>query len=97
MCGRVRDVSRLRFRTLLENDWDSVTPNLAILNVQELLERGVSIISGTSSSARVNAGVEWRPKALHHEEIASDSSACQSLVARVIATITHLYSVVTRE
>ena len=46
------------FRTLPENGWDSVERNVVFLNVQELHKRGVSITSGTTSSARVNAGVE---------------------------------------
>ena len=74
-----------------------MAPNVAILNVQEIHERAVSIISGTTSSVRVNPGVQWRPNVLHYEEIASNGSVCQSLGARVIAIITHLYPTVARE
>ena len=69
----------LGFRTLPENDWDSVEPNTAFLNVQELHKRGVSITSGTTSSVRVNPGVNGRPKVLHYEEIATTQRRCVSV------------------
>ena len=65
----------------------------------ELHERSVSITSGTTSSTRVNPGVEREGdrRYCNYEEIASNSGIYQSLGIGVITTITHLYSVVTHK
>ena len=86
--ARERCVPTLGFRTLPENGWGWMERNMTFLNVQKLHERGVSITSGTTSSVRVNPGVNGRPKVLHYEKIATTQRRCVS-VARCLCNCRH--------